>query len=69
MNRLKERRAQRKMTQEEVANVLGISRSRYTQLENNPDKLTIEQAHILCDLYKCSMNTLFFKSKGQLNEQ
>lgn len=46
-------------TQEFVAeDILGISQNTYSRLEQNPNKLTAEQAQKLADLYKVSIANL-----------
>jgi transcriptional regulator with XRE-family HTH domain len=41
-------------TQEFVAeDILGISQNTYSRLEQNPNKITAEQAQKLSELYKC----------------
>ncbi len=46
-------------TQEFVAeDILGISQNTYSRLEQNPSKITAEQAQKLADLYKVSIGTL-----------
>lgn len=46
-------------TQEFVAeDILGISQNTYSRLEQNPSKITAEQAQKLSDLYKVSISNL-----------
>ncbi|NCU04871.1 MAG: helix-turn-helix transcriptional regulator [Chitinophagaceae bacterium] len=45
-------------TQEEIANVLGISQNTYSRLERNPKNLTSEQAQKLADFYNVNIADL-----------
>jgi transcriptional regulator with XRE-family HTH domain len=50
-------------TQEFVAeDVLGVSQTTYARLEQNPSKITAEQAQKLSDLYKVSIANLLSES-------
>lgn len=50
-------------TQEFVAeDVLGISQTTYARIEQNPSKITAEQAQKLSDLYKVSIANLLSES-------
>lgn len=51
-------------TQEEIANVLGISQNTYSRLERNPKNLTSEQAQKLSDFYNVSVLDLLSESKA-----
>ena len=50
-------------TQEYIAeDILGISQNTYSRLEQNPSKITAEQAQKLSDLYKVSIANLLSES-------
>lgn len=51
-------------TQEEIANVLGISQNTYSRLERDPKNLTSEQAKKLSDFYNVSVLDLLSDSKA-----
>lgn len=51
-------------TQEEIANVLGISQNTYSRLERDPKNLTSEQAKKLSDFYNVSVLDLLSESKA-----
>ncbi len=45
---LKEQRKQAGYTREEVAESLGVELQEYSQLEDHPEQMTIEQAKAVC---------------------
>ncbi|MFT3949156.1 MAG: helix-turn-helix transcriptional regulator [Agriterribacter sp.] len=45
-------------TQEQIADVLGISQNTYSRLERNPKSLTAQQAQKLADVYKVNIEDL-----------
>lgn len=56
--RLKAERLKANLTQEEVANALGITRPAYTQYETGKTQPSLETAGKLADLYKTSVDYL-----------
>lgn len=56
--RIKEERLKAGLTQEEVAQYLGITRPAYTQYETDKTQPSIETAGKLADLYKISVDYL-----------
>lgn len=56
--RLKEERKKAGLTQEEVADYLGITRPAYTQYETDKTQPSLETAGKLADLYKISVDYL-----------
>ncbi len=56
--RLKELRIDGKLTQEQVANVLNVSRVVYNRYENNQRDIPIALLSILADFYKVSLDFL-----------
>lgn len=57
-DRLKEERKKAGLTQEEVAEYLGITRPAYTQYETDKTQPSLETAGKLADLYKISVDYL-----------
>lgn len=57
-NRLKEERKKAGLTQEEVAEYLGITRPAYTLYETDKTQPSLETAGKLADLYKISVDYL-----------
>jgi DNA-binding XRE family transcriptional regulator len=49
------------MTQETIARYLGITRQTYAKYEQEPEKLTIDQAIVLCDILDCDFDSLLSK--------
>lgn len=55
---LKEIREEKGITQEAIARYLGITRQTYAKYEQEPQKLTINQAIVLCDILGCGFDSL-----------
>lgn len=53
--RIKELRKSRSLTQQDLADVLGLSRSQISNLENNRRGLSLSQLQILCSAFKIDM--------------
>ena len=62
MLRLKEERIKHKMTQEQVAQFLGLSRGAYANIENEKRQCDIEVYIRLADLYNISIDYLLGRS-------
>lgn len=58
MRSLKELRDEKGITQEAIARYLGITRQTYAKYEQEPEKLTIDQAIVLCDILGCDFDSL-----------
>ena len=56
--KLKELRIDSKLTQEQVANVLNVSRVVYNRYENNQRDIPIALLLVLADFYKVSLDFL-----------
>lgn len=56
--RIKEYRIQLNLTQEYVANYLGINRATVTQMENGNRKITADELSKMCSLFGVSADTL-----------
>lgn len=59
MSKLKEVRESKGVTQTAVARQLGISRQMYSHYENNPERMRVEQANIVCSFLSCSYDDIF----------
>lgn len=57
-NKLKEFRKKAQMTQQEVANYLGIVQPQYNKHENSKSYLNSKQILQLCELFNCTPNDL-----------
>lgn len=63
--RLKNLREKRKVKQLELANLLGISATQYSRLENQLSILSIDQAIILADYFDVSLDYLVGRTEPQ----
>lgn len=61
--RIKKFRNQLHLSQEYVANFLGINRATYTQMENGKRKITAEDVSKLSDLFGVTADTLLNENK------
>ena len=61
--RIKSYRNQLHLSQEYVANFLGINRATYTQMENGNRKITAEDVSKLSDLFGVTADTLLNENK------
>jgi len=60
---LKIKREEKNMTQEEVADDLGIGRSHYSSIEGSKKKPSLDLAKKIADYFSVSMDELFFQKK------
>ncbi|EUB32942.1 helix-turn-helix transcriptional regulator [Olsenella uli] len=62
LREIRQERAQetRRYTVAATARAMGVSRPTYQKWEEHPEKMTIEQAHILADYLGCSIEELFY---------
>lgn len=58
MRTIRERREDRGITQAAIARYLGVTRQTYASYEQHPEKLSIDQAIILCDILDCDFDSL-----------
>ena len=59
MPRLKEYRESKGVKQSAIAEKLGIARQTYSFYEKNQEKMTFEQAKIVCDFLGTSVSDIF----------
>ena len=62
VNRLKELRKNSKLTQEQMAQYLGVDQSMVTKLENGSRALNVTLIEKICSLFCCTEEYLFGKS-------
>lgn len=48
------------LTQDDLAKALGVSRSRYAQIERDPSNITIRQARKICSILGQAYETIIF---------
>lgn len=60
--KLKEARENAKMTMEEVAGHLGITRQTYSKMESSPEIIEIGEAKTLAKLFEVGVDDIFFDS-------
>lgn len=60
---LKDLRDKSRMTQEQVAQELGISVSYYSLLENGKRRLSLDLAKNLAQILRCSLDDIFYAYK------
>lgn len=58
MNNLKKLRIERKLTQEQVADIINMSNTNYAKIERNEVNLNSEHIRILCKFYDVSSDYL-----------
>lgn len=49
------------LTQDDMAKALGVTRSRYAQIEHDPSNITIKQARAICSVLGQAYETIIFK--------
>lgn len=64
---LKQARLVREMTQEQVAEILGVHVQTYRRIEQEPDEATIGQAKRISKELGLNYNEIFFGSDSSLN--
>lgn len=57
--KIRGKRAELKLSQRNVAQILGISITAYVQKENGKRQFTLLEIYKLCDIFNCSFNELF----------
>ncbi len=57
---IKEARKKARYTQEQAAELLGMSRPTYNKIENNPDIASIEDAKAIAALFEVKVEDIFF---------
>lgn len=57
---IKEARKKARYTQEQAAELLGMSRPTYNKIENNPDVASIEDAKAIAALFEVKVEDIFF---------
>lgn len=57
---VKQARKMAGLTQQAMADGLGINRSTYIKLEKNPDEITVGQAKKICEMTGVVIDNIFF---------
>lgn len=57
---IKKARKKARYSQEQAAELLGMSRPTYAKIENNPDVASIEDAKNIAALFKVEVEEIFF---------
>lgn len=57
---IREVREQAHLTQQQMADKLGISRQQYANYEQHPERVTIEQARRICAVLGAEYERIFF---------
>ncbi|WP_147539223.1 helix-turn-helix transcriptional regulator [Anaerotruncus rubiinfantis] len=63
---LKQARLIRELTQEQVAELLGVHVQTYRKIEQDPDEATVKQAKTLSDKLNVDYNEIFFGNNSSL---
>lgn len=64
---IKQARLLAEMTQQEVADRMGIHRHTYMKWEQNPDEMPIGRAKQFCEIVGVSIDEIFFGIKSTLS--
>jgi DNA-binding XRE family transcriptional regulator len=71
-NNIKAYRVRSGLTQEKIANILGISRVTYNDYEVNPQKVKMETLQQIADILNCNLSDFFVKidvTNSNINEK
>ena len=60
MSKLKQARERHGITQQKMADALGITASRYSQMETHPERVRADQMEIICGILHENPQRLFF---------
>lgn len=63
---LKQARLIKELTQDQMAEILGVHVQTYRKLEQNPDGVTVGQAKKICEKLMLDYNEIFFGSNSSL---
>lgn len=68
-NNMKSYRARAGYLQEQVAELLGVSRATYCDYEVNPQKVKIETFKKLSEIYNCKLSDFFLETKVTFSDK
>ncbi len=68
-NNIKHLREKAKITQEELANRIGVSRIHMNKMENGKKPITMANALRLANIFDVSLNDIFLTSSGQNDDK
>lgn len=60
LSKLKKLRIENELTQQEMGQILGVSRTAYLSKEIGTRGITLDEAKIIADLFQCSIEEVFF---------
>lgn len=60
IEKLKKLREERKLSRKEIANLLGISESYYSKIENGKKRLFYDMAIKIADIFKTKPDNIFY---------
>lgn len=64
-NNIKHLREKANITQEELANRIGVSRTHMNKMENGKKKITMTNALRLAEIFNVTLNDIFLTPSGQ----
>ena len=64
LSKLKQLRIENGLTQEDMGDMLGISRTAYLSKEIGTRGINLNEAKKISDLFQCSIEDIFFESCG-----
>ena len=67
MNKLKEARERHGVTQQQLADALGITAGRYSQIEAKPERVRADQMEIICGILNENPQRIFFKKERKFS--
>lgn len=59
---LSEARKKERYSQQQVADLLGVSRPTYARMEQNPGDVSVEDAKRLAEIFRVDVRDIFFSS-------
>lgn len=68
-NKLKVFRAMYDLTQEDLANMLGVTRQTINAIEKGKYSPTLWLAYLLADIFKVNVEEIFLRSEGENDEE
>ena len=63
MSKLREWRISKGVKLQSVAAALGVTRQTYASYEDNPERMSVQQAQAVCSYLGCTMDDIFVLNK------